>query len=365
MTDDSAKFLSHQNAAALNRNAILNYIKNNAPISRTDIWEKMGLSRASVTQIIKQLIDKGFVFETGTGESRGGRKPSFLEFSANARNVLAFDWHLKTLFLINLNSDIVFSKSLALTNTMNANNFVFILSQSIQEIIKAQRLDHEKILGLGLIMPGLIDSTKGIIMLSIEQNWKDISLVEMLEKATGINTILEADGNMQALGEFINRAERDVKDFVLFEIEEDGVGTAQIFNGELQRGSNNMSGEIGHIILNSAGPQCSCGKKGCIEAFIKSAIRKKSNNWKDEASVYIGQAISIIINLLDPKVIVLSGNVVDKGGDDFLLKIRSLAMENVINAEKRDIKIEKSITGRYAGVKGICSLIYDSNFKEL
>jgi DNA-binding MarR family transcriptional regulator len=87
------KFLTHQNAAILNKNAVLNYIRWKAPISRTEILESMGLSRASVTQIIKQLIEQGLVYETGSGESRCGRKPCYLEFNANYKQTVIFDQH--------------------------------------------------------------------------------------------------------------------------------------------------------------------------------------------------------------------------------------------------------------------------------
>jgi Transcriptional regulator/sugar kinase len=365
MTSEITQFLTHQNAAALNRNAILNYIKNNAPISRTDIWEKMGLSRASVTQIIKQLIDQGFVYETGTGESRGGRKPCFLEFNANARNILAFDWHMKALFLTNLNSEIIYSKTISFNNNINAGDFVTVISHSVDEIIKSQKLDFQRILGLGLVMPGLIDPIKGTVMLSTEQDWKNVNLVHMVEKSTGLKTILEQDGNMQALGEYNYGVGSRDKNFVLITIEDDGIGSTLILNGELQRGNHNMSGEVGHITLDDNGPLCSCGKKGCIEAYIKAAVRKKTSNWKSEASLYIGKATSIIINLLDPKVVVLTGNVINKGGDELIEKIIEVTLENVLKAEDRDISINKSSVGSYIGIKGICGQIYDINFSEV
>jgi len=69
--------------------------------------------------------------------------------------------------------------------------------------------------------------------------------------------------------------------------------------------------------------------------------------------------------LLDPKIVVLSGDAIDKGGDNLILKIRKVTFENIINADKRDIRIEKSIAGRYARIKGISSLIYDINFREI
>lgn len=357
-------FLTHQNAATLNRNMVLNYIKNNAPVSRTDIWEKIGLSRASATQIIKQLIEQGFVYEKGEGESRGGRKPCYLEFNSSARNIIVFDWHLKTLFLCNLNSDLIFRRSVSMENHASPNEFLDKITTSVNEIIKTQKLDLDKIIGFGLVMPGMIDPYSGTIILSSEQKWENVNLMKMIEDATRISTAIETEGNMLALGEFLYGLGKEAKDFVMLDIEEDGMGSALILGGQLQRGSNNMSGEIGHISLSLEGPKCSCGKKGCIEAFLKAALRKKSSSWKEEAASYIGLALSIVVNILDPKIAVLSGSIIEKSPEEFIASIRNATIGNVLKAENRNIRIEKSLLGKEARVKGICGLIYEKNFSN-
>ena len=365
MTTSKTKFLTHQGAAALNKNAILNYIKNYGPVSRTDIWEKMGLSRASVTQIIKQFIEQGFVIEAGTGESRGGRKPSFIEFNANAKYMLAFDWHLKSLFLTNLNSSTVSKTTLSIKARIKPDELVTILKKAIDEVKKEHKLEDMNILGIGLIMPGLIDSSSGIVVLSTELGWKDVNIRKMMEDLSGIKTVVEADGNMFALGEYFHGTAQRAKDFILMEIEEEGMGTALILNGELQKGSNNLSGEIGHIKFSEDGYICSCGEKGCLDSIIKELFKKQESNWKEEAARHIGLAVSIVINILDPKIVVLSGAIIEQGGDDLVKKIKDIAAKNTLNIEKREVRIEKSMLGREGGVKGICGLIYNMTFSEI
>jgi predicted NBD/HSP70 family sugar kinase len=365
MVKSNTKFLTHQDSATLNRNMILNFIKDNEPVTRTDIWEKIDLSRASVTQIIKQLMESGFVYEHGTGKSRGGRKPCYLKFNANARNILVFDWHLKTLFLTDLNSEIIYKKIVPVDSCMNPSKFIEKIDYAVHELIKTQKLDAEKIIGFGLAMPGLIDPKNGVVMLSTEQNWKNVALRDMIENVIGISTILESDSNMLALGEFMYGVGKESTDFVLLVIEDDGIGSVIILNGQLQRGSNNMSGEIGHVSLNPEGPKCSCGKNGCIEAFLKAALKKKSNNKREEVAYYIGFALSIIINVLDPKIIVLSGNVVDKMEEEFISTIRNIALENALKSENRDIRIEKSSISHFTTIKGICGMIFEKNFSIL
>ena len=362
MSVSRQKFLTHQDAALFNKNVILNFIKHNAPVSRTDIWERLNLSRASVTMIIKQFIEAGLVCETGTGESRGGRKPSFLEFNANAGYILVFDWHSKTLFITDLNSEVIYHRVLQLINTDSPEVFVSTLKNEIESVKKTQRFHEKRVLGLGLIMPGLLDASKGIVMLSTEQGWRDVNIKKMVENATNIMTWLEADGNMHAYGELLYGAGEGVKDLILFEIEEDGIGSALILNGELQRGSFNMIGEIGHIRLFENGPMCSCGKAGCLQAFIKDSIKRDSYH---EMVKYIGIGLSILINILDPKVVILSGKVIEKEDQHFIEEIRCAAMKNVLDGSTREVCIEKSILGHQARVKGISDLIFSMNFKEI
>lgn len=365
MLASKTKFLTHQDAAVLNKNAILNYIKNNGPVSRTDIWERMGLSRASVTQIIKQLIEQGFVSEGGTGESRGGRKPSYIEFNPNTKYIIAFDWHSKSLFLTNLNSDIICKKAISLTAQIKPDDFIITLKKAIDEVKKNQNLKNINILGIGLVMPGLIDSYNGAVMLSSELGWKDVNIRDMMGKITEIRTVVEADGNMWALGEYYYGIGQKAKNFILMEVEEEGMGTALILNGELQKGSNNLSGEIGHIKFTEERCICSCGKKGCLEAILRELLKKDKSNWSDEVAKYVALAVAIVINILDPKIVVLSGAVIEQGGEVLVSKIRDIAFKNILNVEEREVRIEKSLLGHLGGVKGICGLIYNLNFSEI
>ena len=103
-------FLSHADAAQRNRNNILHFVRAHQPISRTDVWEKMDISRASVTQIMRQLQESGLIIETGEGESTGGRKPRYLMIRDDARKFFAFDWLSRTLFLMDLGGNVLREK---------------------------------------------------------------------------------------------------------------------------------------------------------------------------------------------------------------------------------------------------------------
>jgi predicted NBD/HSP70 family sugar kinase len=173
---------------------------------------------------------------------------------------------------------------------------------------------------------------------------------------------------MHALGECYFGVGRGVKNFVLLGVAEDGsgssgLGTALVLNGELIRGNNNMSGEIGHVTISNEGPQCLCGKTGCLEAILKEAVNRNHGKWSGEPVTYIAMAIGMMINILDPGTVVLNGNIIERFGKRFVEEIKSEVTKHILSANKREIRIEKSLLGNDAPIKGICSFIYQTYFR--
>jgi len=216
-----------------------------------------------------------------------------------------------------------------------------------------------------MVMPGMIDPVSGTVLLSLEQKWENVNLKELAQNKLGIPVTIETDNNMLALGEYICGLGQKVKDFVLIDIEDGCMGSSYILNGQLQRGSNNMSGEIGHISCNSNGPKCSCGKNGCFEAYIKSAMKRKEQNWMSEVAYYISMMTSILINILDPKIVVFSGRILGKNINEFISEIEKEMTKMLLSTEKRDIQIKSSALGESARLKGICEIVFDNNYSTI
>lgn len=368
------KFMSHRDSGILNKLSVIKFIRLNGPVSRTKIWESMELSRASVTQIIKQLQDQGLVFETEKGESRGGRKPTFIEFNENYKLMIIFDWDSKKLSLVNLGTEVLYSMKIEVDVGTTPQEFVLKVANAVQQIRETRNISSEQILGIGMIMAGVIDPNNGIVIFSAVQKWENVDVKGMMEKETGLNVVVDTDTNMQALGECHYGIGNGVKNFVLVGVEEDGLetsglGTALVLNGELIRGNNHMSGEIGHVRISREGPLCLCGNRGCLEAMIKDAVRRNQGSWLGEAAEYIGMAVGMIVNILDPGTIVLNGGMIDQYGDRIVREIRAACSESVLKSLRRELRIEKSLLGNDAAMKGMSSLLYrihfEENFKEI
>ena len=150
-------FFSHEEAAIRNRNSILRFVRAHAPVSRTDIWETVNISRASVTQIIRQLQEQQLITETGEGESSGGRKPRFLMFRGEARKFYAFDWASGSLYLMDLAGTVLAERELRFEAGISPAAFAARLKQEIYGIDAGNLCSEAELVGFGLSLPGQID----------------------------------------------------------------------------------------------------------------------------------------------------------------------------------------------------------------
>jgi len=344
---------------------ILDFIRAHSPVSRTEIWARVGLSRAAVTLIIKQLLSEGLVFELGHGASNGGRRPVLLEFAKDARVILAYNWHYRRLLATNLASEVLAERLVQVPADADPAAFVRALGAAIAEFVPGTGLVRDRIVGLGLVMPGLIggrDSDE--VVLSISQGWHNVPLKQMLERETGIKTCLEADAFADAYGEYLGERGRESRSFVLFCVEDIGIGIAMVENGRLKKGSNGMLGEVGHIRLSETGPVCACGKRGCLQALILQGVADNGGSWLGKPAVYVGWGIALVVNVLDPRKVVLAGPAVSGPmGDEFFQAARSAALENILDADEREIEIRRAILGDAAWITGITGLVYDRVFE--
>lgn len=357
--------LSPKRSAEYNRNAILDYIREHSPVSRTEIWSKAGLSRAAVTLIIKQLLADGLVFERGHGASRGGRRPVLLEFAKDARVVLAFNWHYRKLVAANLDSEILAERIVEFPHDADPADFVRTLGKAAAELVSAAGLARERIAGLGLAMPGLMGGRrKDQVKLSVAQGWHNVPLGQMLERETGIRTCLETDAFVDAYGEYLSERGSEARGFVLFGVEDVGIGIAVIENGRLKRGSNGMLGEIGHIRLSEDGPLCACGKRGCLQAVILRAVQDGGGSWLGTPARYVGWGVALVVNVFDPRKVVLAGPVVESpDGQRFVEEVRASALDNILDAGEREIEIRRANLGDAAWIAGITGMVYDRVFE--
>ena len=362
-----AEFLSHTDAAMLNRNLILRYVRKHRFVSRTDIWSNMRISRASVTQIIRQMQETGLIMEVETCKpvkrtNAKGRSPSRnLCVNEDSRYMYVFDWNERMLCLVNLGGSIIESEKLAFPNSCDPMIFVEIIMRGINALRQSHPVDPEKLLGFGISMPGLIDCRNQTVLNSVELNWRNVNMKDLFAREFGENVFLEQTANMIALGEYEFGAAKDYNHILLIMMEEEGIGSSVVVRGDCQHGHNYMYGELGHIKLPSDIP-CSCGQRGCLEAVVRYHLMNTGNIIDDMIIGYLSTAIATAVNLYDPGIVLLTGKLAWRLSENQLDSMFGRIRNQVTDGHIRELVFQVCPEENHMGIKGMSAYIFNHHF---
>jgi predicted NBD/HSP70 family sugar kinase len=257
----------------INRQIVLNYVRELGPISRADIARETALQRSTISLIVDELSLDGLIEEV-SGESTGGRPPSLL--SLRTADAVAIGVDLGTVKTVMASSDLA-GRVLEQEEFSTDNDVKITLARIVQ---CAQRLIGKNggtIEGIGISVPGVVDPETGDLYVP-HFNWRNEPITETLKLATSLPVSIDNDANAAALAElWFGRPEiREVRDFILVLVEE-GVGTGIVFDGQVYRGEGGTAGEFGHMTIGSGAPvQCAVGSRECWEAFAseRSALAR-------------------------------------------------------------------------------------------
>ncbi len=250
----------------INRQIVLNYVREREPISRAEIARETALQRSTVSEIVDDLQSDGLVEEIGEGESTGGRPPTLLRL--RAADPIAIGVAVTPSVTMIATSDLsgrVRKQKEFQTDPDSDRTFSQVID-CVQEF-----LDHEdgSIESIGVSLPGLVDPSTGTAFYVPYFKWRDLPVAGPLSRATGLPVSIDNDANAVALAElWFGRPEvSDARDFILVLVAE-GVGTGIVFDGQVYRGERGAAGEFGHMIVGTEAPvACSCGNHDCWEAF--------------------------------------------------------------------------------------------------
>jgi predicted NBD/HSP70 family sugar kinase len=342
----------------INRFNILNAIRNAGAISRVELAELTGQSRAAVTNITARLLEEGLITTKDTVErAEGARTRS--RARGRRRVCLAINPQAAYVVGVKLSS---FRVSVAVTDMQaevlshvivpvrtkeRSVEFVAdLIEDGIRHCVSEVGLQLEGISGIGIGLPGFIDSHSGSCFWTPLYTDGKLPLPELLESRFEIPTYIENDTNTVTLAHQWFGEGRGHDNFLVVTIE-DGVGMGIVVNGQLYRGARGFAAEFGHVVLDSRGQPCRCGKRGCIEAYVSNfsivaaaqrAIDADRWHWPGEgelnydaviaaaeagdstpreilaqAGSYLGQGIAGLVQLFNPSRIILSGDGIRAG----------------------------------------------------
>jgi len=319
----------------INRQIVLNYVREMGPISRADIARETALQRSTISLIVEELRIDGLIEEV-SGESTGGRPPSLL--SLRTVDAVAIGVALGTVKTVMASSDLA-------GRVLEQEEFPTDpdVKKTLAKIIEcAQRLTGKTgsaIDGVGISLPGVVDPETGNLFVP-HFNWRNAPIAETLTRATSLPVSIDNDANAAALAElWFGRPEiREVRDFILVLVEA-GVGTGVVFDGQVYRGEGGTAGEFGHMTIGTGAPvECAVGSRECWEAFASERAtvaryqklsRSNGNNDIDFSTVmdlalkgernaktalketarYLGIGIANLIQGLAPEAVIVGGPI--------------------------------------------------------
>lgn len=338
----------------LNKQNVINIIRDNGPIFKAEISRVTGLSIPTIMKMTDEFIQKGLVREVGKGESSGGKPPQLIEFVPDAHYIIGVDIGTTNIVSVVMDmSAVIISKKITPTGVENPPNVVIDrIINAIDKTLENSKIKKEKILGIGIGMPGLLDSQSGLVLFSPDFKWENVDLIGPIKEKFGMTVIIDNVTRAMAMGEKWFGLGHGISNYMCINLGY-GIGSAIVVDGELYSGSSGSSGEFGHMTLEKNGPLCDCGNYGCLEALASAnAITKKAKFLIDkgentsilklaggnadnieaktvfdaskqgdvlaleivhEAAEYIGIALANIINLVDPELIILEGGVARAG----------------------------------------------------
>jgi predicted NBD/HSP70 family sugar kinase/biotin operon repressor len=320
----------------INRQIVLNYIRDREPISRAEIARETALQRSTVSTIVEELKAEGLIEEIGTGKSTGGRRPMLLRLRAAGAMAIGVDVTPShtTIATCDLAGRIIEREQFA--SVKDPKEFVKKISAIVRQM---HARNSSTISGIGISLPGLVDPDAGRAIYIPHFNWRDWPVVVEVSAVTSLPVIIDNDANAAALAElWFGRPEvSNARDFILVFVGE-GVGTGIVFDGQIYRGERGAAGEFGHMIIGQRGLiACSCGNFDCWEAFAsgRAAVeRYRRASGKDapfsfdeviefalrgdqaaiaaltETAHYLGIGISNLIVGLSPAVVIVGGSIV-------------------------------------------------------
>jgi predicted NBD/HSP70 family sugar kinase len=321
----------------INRQIVLNYVREREPISRAAIAKETALQRSTVSAIVDSLQSEGLIEEIGAGASTGGRRPTLLRLrTAGAIAVgVSITPVLVSVATCDLAGRILNQREFPVDP--DADRTLKNVSDCINDF---KALNGGSIESVGVSLPGLIDPSAGVAIYVPYFPWRNLPVAEIISSATALPVTIDNDANAMALAElWFGRPEvRDARDFILILVAE-GVGTGIIFDGQVYRGKRGAAGEFGHMIVGTNAPvACSCGNYDCWEAFsseraalaryrkICDAENQKAVDFPalidraladdscakqvlSETARYLGIGISNLVLGFSPEVVVVGGRI--------------------------------------------------------
>lgn len=251
-----------------NKSEVMEIMRKNKSVYRAELARMTGLSMPTIMKITDEFIRNGLIMDVGKGVSSGGKPPIIFELIPEARLFVGMDISgaMYKCIIMDLRGGVVFRRTRLKSELEKKADIIDLIIDFIETTITESGIDRKKLSGIGIGVPGLVEIQEGRVITSIDYNWRNVDVRTPLQKHFQMPVHVENSSKVMAIGEKWFGNGDDSDNFALVTVGR-GIGAALIMNGEIYKGFYNMSGEVGHMVIDPNGPLCKCGKRGCLETL--------------------------------------------------------------------------------------------------
>ena len=391
--------------------AVLDAIRAAGTISRVGLINATGFTAPTISTLVRKLINEELVVETGHAQSTGGKRPVLLQLNHASRYALGvhLDHGVLTYALTNLGGTAVARISRPGAGAEDPAVVVSRIASEIATLIDSVGVEPGRVLGVGLVFPGPVNSATGIGggggqmgLAPAMRQWEGFPLGTALERATALPVVLDNDATAAALGEHWAGGFGTATAAAALYMGT-GIGAGLVINGITYRGPSGNAGELGHVCVHADGPRCWCGARGCVEAVagpaavvaaarsdptvaravgladgvrrpvatdfaaISRAARRgdpRALALLERSARYVATAARTLANLMDLEVLVLTGPSLAAAGSVYLPVVRQ-ELRASFSRSTHTVDVRLSRSAATASAIGAAALILESELVPL
>jgi N-acetylglucosamine repressor len=370
-----------------NVSLLIELVRRAGSISRAELARQSQLSAPTVSAIVDSLLKRGIVVEITTAPSSGGRPPVLLSVDPKAGYVVGIKLRGDgvTTVVCDLDAQIVSSNERYVPLVGDPMAALDVIEEETRRALRDAAVPASKVLGVGVGLSGVIDSTAGVCRFSHLLQWHNVELAAPLRRRMGLPVWVENDVNTLAVAEKWAGDAHTASNFVTLSVGR-GIGLGIVVDRSLYRGSHGAGGEFGHMIVEPGGPRCECGRFGCLEAMVgEGALRRRISERKghdvsreellmlvemgdsaaldivDSAGRKLGLAVANMVTLLNPELLIICGEGTALGSA-FIDPIVSSVREQTFADLGRQLEIKIQSWGDEAWAVGAATLVLRESF---
>jgi glucokinase-like ROK family protein len=379
-------------------------IRLDAPLSRAEVSDRTGLNRSTVSSIVGELIERGFVQETILQDSKIGRPGMLLQFNPGGGFAVGIEIGVDfiSIILTNFIAEILWRKRISMAKEATQFEIIEYAENLLDEAISFGKIQGLSLLGIGVGVPGLVDQSQGKLVFAPNLKLSNMPLRLMWTQRFNTPVFIENEANSAALGEYFCGAAHGKDDFIYMSTGV-GLGGGIMIGGQLFKGGNGYAGEIGHTTIYAGGETCGCGSNGCWETYVgpRAIVRRilqtisegatsiipdmvegdmqkvtmalvvEAANRNDdvaltalhEVGVDLGVGISNLINIFNPELVIMGG-ALSLASPWLINAIRESLQNRVLPPLLEKVSVIPSTLGLDSCVMGTVALVLDDVVRE-